>query len=147
MEPAEDHYVPRIIFRDRENPLNHLSDEKLLQEYRFDRRARFDMTNKLDGDLDHVTHRNHSLPAVLQLLIALRFFATGSFQTVVGDIFHVHKSSVSRVVLRVAGALSCHLNATVNFCNLLPYPSRRMHFSSSVQLGFLFWFSLSIPIS
>ena len=69
MELAEDHYVPRIIFRDRENPLDHLSDEKLLQEYRFDRCAKFGLTNKLDGNLDHVTHRNHSLPAVLQQLL------------------------------------------------------------------------------
>lgn len=33
----------------------------------------FILANKLDGDLDYVTHRNHSLPAVLQLLIALHF--------------------------------------------------------------------------
>ena len=33
----------------------------------------FILANKLDGDLDYVTHRNHSLLAVLQLLIALHF--------------------------------------------------------------------------
>ncbi|XP_067272573.1 putative nuclease HARBI1 [Pseudorasbora parva] len=115
IDPVEDVNVPRRIFRDRENPLDHLSDEKLLREYRFDRRGIYEIANKLEGDLDHVTQRNHSLPSVLQLLIALRFFATGSFQSVVGDVFHVHKSSVSRVIHRVAGALCRHLSQTVTF--------------------------------
>ena len=83
MEPAEDHYVARRIFRDRENPLDHFSDEKLLQEYRFDRRAIFAqcIANKLESDLDHVTHRTHSLPAVLQLehcvFLQLGVFSSG----------------------------------------------------------------------
>lgn len=128
MDPVEDIDVPMRIFRDRENPLDHLNDEKLLQEYRFDRRAIYEIANILECDIDPVTQRNHSIPAVLQLLIALRFFATGCFQSVVGDVFHVNKSSVSRVIHRVAGALCRHLNQTVTF------PSR--HEQDAIQTSF-----------
>lgn len=41
--------------------------------------------------------------------------ASGSFQSVVGDVFHVHKSSVSRVIRQVAGALCHHFNQKVKF--------------------------------
>ena len=41
-----------------------------------------------------------------QLLIALRFYACGSFQQVVGDTVGVEKSTVCRIVRRVSLALS-----------------------------------------
>ena len=36
-----------------------------------------------------------------QLLLILRFYATGAFQQVLGDTINVHKSTVSRIVHRV----------------------------------------------
>jgi len=45
-----------------------------------------------------------------QLLFALRFYATGAFQLVVGDTFGVHKSTVCRVLHRVTAAV-CKLRA------------------------------------
>lgn len=41
-----------------------------------------------------------------QLLMALRFYATGSFQLVIGDVFNVHKSTICRVVRRVTAAIA-----------------------------------------
>ena len=41
-----------------------------------------------------------------QLLIALRFYATGCFQLVDGDLFGVHKSTVCRIVRRVSKAIA-----------------------------------------
>lgn len=65
MDPVEEIDVPRRIFRERENPLDHLNNEKLLRDYRFDRRAIYEIANKLECDIDPVTQCNHSLPAVL----------------------------------------------------------------------------------
>lgn len=56
--------VPQRVFCDGGNPLDYLTDDGLMRDYRFDRQA----------DLCHQTELNHALPAVLQLLIALRFF-------------------------------------------------------------------------
>jgi len=41
-----------------------------------------------------------------QLLITLRFYATGSFQLVVGDTFSINKSTVCRTVHRVTAAIA-----------------------------------------
>ena len=41
-----------------------------------------------------------------QLLIALRFYATGTFQLVVGDTIGVHKSTVCRILHHVTAAIA-----------------------------------------
>ena len=41
-----------------------------------------------------------------QLLMTLRFYATGTFQLVVGDTFSIHKSTVCRTVHRVTRAIA-----------------------------------------
>ena len=44
----------------------------------------------------------------MQLTIALRFYATGSFLQVIGDTFGYNKSTVLRVVHAVTNAICCH---------------------------------------
>jgi len=50
-----------------------------------------------------------------QLLIALRFYATGSFQLVVGDLFAVDKATVCRTVHRVTEAIASLRQQYVKF--------------------------------
>ena len=50
-----------------------------------------------------------------QLLITLRFYATGSFQLVVGDLFAVDKSTVCRTVHRVTSAIAALRQKYVSF--------------------------------
>ena len=44
-----------------------------------------DLVKLLDKDLQHQTRRGLSLTPMQQVLIALRFYATGTFQRVIGD--------------------------------------------------------------
>ena len=90
-----------------------LNDEQLILNYRFDRQSIYELSDCLQ--LGHSTFRSCALPAVLQLLIALRFYATGSFQSVMGEVFHVHKSTVSRVIHRVSNGRTRLLNTVVKF--------------------------------
>ena len=69
----------------------------------------------LDAELSHLTQRNHALPTSLQVFIALRYYASGSFQSVTGDTICVSKSTVSRVVRKVSVALANRLNDFVQF--------------------------------
>ena len=64
------------------------------------------ITNLLARDLRRSTARNHALTPLHQVLIALRFFASGSFLQVIGDTVGVDKSTVSRAVSDVARALA-----------------------------------------
>ena len=109
----ENERIPRRVFRDRENPMDTLNDEQLILHYRFDRQSIHNLSDRLE--LDHSTFRSCALPGFLQLMIALRFYATGSFQSVIGEVFHVHKATVCRVIHRVSNALTRLLNTVVKF--------------------------------
>lgn len=50
--------------------------------------------------------RSDCISPMLQLLIALRFYATGSFQAVIGDTANVSKATVCRVTGRVSTAIA-----------------------------------------
>jgi nuclease HARBI1 len=56
-------------------------------------------------DLIHESNRGLGLTPMNQLLLALRFYATGSFQLVVGDTFLLHKSTVCRILHTVTAAI------------------------------------------
>jgi hypothetical protein len=99
---------PRRERRYRHNNLNiqGLTDAELRIRYRFGSQAINYITDLLHDDLVRDTDRNFALIPDVQVLIALRFLASGSFLQVIGDTFGVDKSTVSRVVRDVCVALS-----------------------------------------
>lgn len=52
------------------------------------------------------TFRNKSISPMNQLLIALRFYATGSFLQTIGDTINISKSSSSKIVKKVSQAIA-----------------------------------------
>lgn len=65
-----------------------------------------DRLEGLIGDrLTRQTRRNEPLTPRQQIMIALRFYASGSFLQVIGDTFGVDIATVSRVITRVTDAL------------------------------------------
>lgn len=81
------------------------TNEELRSRYRFGRESIIYITNLLEASLRRKTKRNNPLSVLQQVLIALRFYASGSFLQVVGDTVGVDKSTVSRVVTNVSLAL------------------------------------------
>ena len=63
------------------------------------------------------TARSSSLTASMQVLVTLRFYATGSMQRVADDLYGIGISqpSVSRCVLAVSKLLTCNASTYVNF--------------------------------
>ncbi|XP_064478311.1 putative nuclease HARBI1 isoform X1 [Ornithodoros turicata] len=53
-----------------------------------------------------VNNRGSPLPPVYQLLLALRFYRTGSFQMVIGDVVNVSQPTVSRAIATLSRALA-----------------------------------------
>ena len=91
------------IFRDRLNPLDIFDDTELYSRFRFDREGIMMIIDLLDAELSHLTQQNHALPTSLQVFIAFRCYASGSFQSVTGYTICVStKSTVSRVVRKVS---------------------------------------------
>ena len=101
--------------RELVDPLNHYSEEELRSRYRFGREA-INVVELLSDEIAPSTRRNHSLSAMEQVLVTLRFLASGSFLEVIGDTFLSYdKSTVSRVVRRVTLALASKVNDFVKF--------------------------------
>lgn len=64
------------------------------------------MKMQIEDQLQHPTKRSDSLTPMNQLLIGLRFYATGSFQLVIGDTFAVNNATVCRTLKRVTHAIA-----------------------------------------
>ncbi|KAJ3628551.1 hypothetical protein MTP99_015850 [Tenebrio molitor] len=101
------HHIPKRYIRDALNPLEFYRDVEFKRRYRFSKDA------VLHGILPLIQNalaknNNRGLPVqpVMQLLLCLRFFATASFQTVVGDLMSLSQPTVSRVVFRVSTLLA-----------------------------------------
>lgn len=94
--------VPRPrIFRDRSNPFDLYNEAEFKCRYRFSRNTVMLLLNHIENNLVSITDRNHPIDPMNQLLIALRFYATGTFQNVVGDHINISKATVSRIIKKV----------------------------------------------
>ena len=58
---------------------------------------------------------NNAFTAEQKLCIALRYFATGTFQRQVGDSEDASQSSLHRIIYQVAEALASHADTVINF--------------------------------
>ena len=65
-----------------------------------------DYSLQIESKIEYKTGRNQCLTPLQQLLSALRFYATGTFQLVVGDLSGVSKSTVCKTVHRVTEAIA-----------------------------------------
>ena len=102
----ENDEVPRRKLRDRLNPLEFYDAEEFLVRYRFTKETVLELNRKTGPTVKHGSDRNAAAPPMLQLLVALRFYATGCFQRVDGDLFGLHNSTVRRIVSRVSRSTS-----------------------------------------
>ena len=94
------------IFCDRLNPLDTYDDQEIIARYRLSRDLIMRLYDAIGEALEPSTERNHAIPRMLQLFIALQYYSCGNYHTVVGDSIGVHKSSVSRIVHRVTSKLT-----------------------------------------
>lgn len=65
-----------------------------------------ELMHLIGENIQHDTRRNHAIPSSMQILITLRFLATGTFQAVIGDLVNIHKSSVCRIIKRVCNEIA-----------------------------------------
>ncbi|XP_052818064.1 putative nuclease HARBI1 [Mya arenaria] len=67
------------------NPLDVMNDHKIIKKYRLDRDAILEICAQTQQHLVRPTSRSQLLPVSLQVLVALQYYATGSFQSVLAD--------------------------------------------------------------
>lgn len=92
-------------FQDRTNPLTVFSESESLHNFGIRREQIIQLSNEIGQYIDVKINKAYSLRTVTQILITLRFYKSGSFQYINGDLIHVHQSSVSRCISKVTKAL------------------------------------------
>ena len=98
---------PRRGPRDRENPIEDCSEKDFFDRYRLSKAGFLAVIDVVRPYLlTRVKRTNNPLSPEFQLLIALRFYASGDFQISNGDNFRVHKSTVCRILPRVTSAIA-----------------------------------------
>ncbi|XP_052082587.1 putative nuclease HARBI1 isoform X2 [Mytilus californianus] len=92
-------------FRLKDDLSLNLSNDELRERYRFGREGIMFISNLVSNDVSRKTKRNHALTVPQQVMVTMRFLATGSFLQVVGDTIGLHKGTVSRIVSDVLNSL------------------------------------------
>lgn len=105
----------RRDFFDRNNPMEIYDEEQFMIRFRFSKKIVMDITEILKPKLCYHDQRNNPIPVHIQVLIALRYYAVGSFQIVSGDLFGVHQVTCGRIVKRVSTALGMLAKNLIKF--------------------------------
>lgn len=105
----------RRVYVERSKPLEQYTHEELYARFRFGNADIKYIADLVRPELQRRTRRSHSMSVEEQVLIALRFYASGSFYQVVGDSIGVDKSTVSKVVKAVSVTLASLVNQFVCF--------------------------------
>ena len=94
---------PRL-FQDRSNPLEVLSEDEVIERYRFRPCSIMFIIGLID--VATVTARSFALPPLLKLLVCLRFLATSSLHLVMADTVHISRQTAGRCIRDVANKIA-----------------------------------------
>ena len=94
------------VFKDLNSPIERQDDVTFRSLYRFTKPTVGKIINLIEEDLARSTKRNCSLKPEEQVFIALRFYATNTFQKDTADVHGKHQTTVARSISRVSFALA-----------------------------------------
>lgn len=92
--------------RDRLNPFTYYDDGDFLIRYRLRKDSVMNVLHDIRPMIEGRGQNGSSIPAYMQFLVALRFYANGCFLRADGDMFGIHQSTVSRIIKRVSVAIA-----------------------------------------
>ena len=99
---------PRVYRRRPDMLMDTYTDNEIRERYRFNRPNVEYICDLLHDDLARETNRNHALSVSTIVQAGLRFFATNSFQQVIGDVVGIHRSTCCKVVHEFSEAVCRH---------------------------------------
>ncbi|KAK4308443.1 hypothetical protein Pmani_019864 [Petrolisthes manimaculis] len=108
--------VPRIIPADRSDPMAYLCEGEFITRYRLSKEAVRDLLREITPRLQRIrNNRGCSVPHQLQLLVALRYMASGNFQITMGDCCEMSTASVCKYVKIIAMATARQASHHIHF--------------------------------
>ena len=83
-----------------------VNDFELKDRFRLSKGKARELLEQIQEHVEEESDRNQTLSPSLQLLIALRFLATGTFHRVTGDMVGVARTTAGRKIHKVIGAIA-----------------------------------------
>ena len=90
-------------------------DEQFRCRYRLTKAGFRDLLDIIRPEISAHNDRGKPIPADIQLLLTLRFYATGTFQLACGDLCEISQPSASRIIKRVSEAIARLRNNYITF--------------------------------
>ncbi|XP_063838190.1 putative nuclease HARBI1 [Ostrinia nubilalis] len=94
------------IFKPRPPPLETWDEVDFVQRYRLSKETVLWLVSELGSYLKTPTTMNHAISPLEQILLTLRFYATGTMQQCSGDLFGISKSAACKVIHLVSRTIS-----------------------------------------
>lgn len=95
-------------FKEREILSDEMDDDYIISRYRLDRDLILRVCELVRLDVEKKTKRNHALSVSSQVLTELRYYATGSFFSLLGDSQGMSRMTVSRVISDISTSIANH---------------------------------------
>jgi len=103
--------APKRYIRDTQNPFEFFNEQDFKKRFRFSKRSvMFNILPLVEEGLAKTNNRGLPVSPIIQLLICLRFYATASFQLVMGDVIQISQSTISRIIFRVSCLIASNIN-------------------------------------
>ncbi|XP_071652349.1 putative nuclease HARBI1 isoform X1 [Temnothorax longispinosus] len=96
----------RKRFKHRINYLEELDDIEFIMRFRISKRSVLSVLQHIREELEFATNKNKAISPMIQLLLTLRVYATGSFLISAGDFSGVSTTSAHYIVHRVSRAIA-----------------------------------------
>ncbi|XP_011858265.1 PREDICTED: putative nuclease HARBI1 isoform X1 [Vollenhovia emeryi] len=96
----------KCIFKPRINYFDTLNDKLFEERFKISKPVFITILQKIKHVIRHDSDRNNAIFPAIQLMVALRFYASASFYVVIGDFSGISKASVLRIVHRVSNAIA-----------------------------------------
>lgn len=89
----------------RPDYFNNMGDRDFRERFRFSKGGVLHIYQKIEHMINPKSFASRATSGLTRLLITLRFYSTGTFQSVFGDLFNIHRTTAGRIVRKVTDAL------------------------------------------
>ena len=103
-------------------------EEQFRSRFRLTKDGFRTLLDMLRHNLSPNNERGRPIPADIQLLLTLRFYATGTFQLACGDLCDISQPSASRIIKRLSGAIASLKNEYIVFPPVHMLPRTKLDF-------------------
>ena len=103
-------------------------EERSRRRFRLTKDGFREVLNIIEEDISVHNERRNPIPAGIKLLLALRYYATGTFQQACGDLCDISQPSASRIIKQVSEAIARLKSQYIKFPTADMLPQIKLEF-------------------